>query len=133
MTVEQPALSLAEAYRASLESGYAALRVGDKVCAYAAFERAHVLGQRRTGWHLRSHVGFLRWALRFGDPREFFGQLTRLLAALAFTRIWVPVGNTGGARVSAFRPMDVPPNIAALLKPADERSQTREHAEGDKQ
>jgi hypothetical protein len=38
------------------------------------------------------------------------------LAAALFSRLWVPVGNTGGANVSAFRPMPVPEDLQRLLE-----------------
>ena len=115
---EQPntqAAALHQAFEASMVAGKAALQAGEMANAYAAFERAHVLGQPRTGQHLRAHLGFLRWAVRQRDLRELFGQLTRIVAALLFTRIWLPTGNTGGARVSAFRPMPVSDELARLL------------------
>jgi hypothetical protein len=34
-----------------------------------------------------------------------------MLAALTKSKIWVPVGNTGGANVSPFRPMAVPEDL----------------------
>ena len=43
-----------------------------------------------------------------GDLREMFGQSTRIVAAMLFSRIWVPRGNTGGANVGATLPMAVP-------------------------
>jgi hypothetical protein len=49
------------------------------------------------------------------DGREVFGQLTRIVAAALFSRLWVPVGNTGGANVSAVKPMPVPPDLQAIL------------------
>lgn len=55
----------------------------------------------------------LGWQQR--DYGEVAGQLPRVIAALLFSRIWVPVGNTGRARVSAFRPMPVPPELQKWL------------------
>jgi hypothetical protein len=52
------------------------------------------------------------------DSRELVAQLVRFVAALMFSRIWVPVGNTGGANVSAFRAMDIPDDLAAILREA---------------
>jgi sterol desaturase/sphingolipid hydroxylase (fatty acid hydroxylase superfamily) len=103
-------------FQAALAQGYAALDAGDAAVAYAAFERAHVLGQPRTRTHVRSHVAFLRWAIRQRDAREIVGQLLRIAAAALFTWLWMPRGNTGGARVSAFRPMPVPTEISNLMK-----------------
>jgi hypothetical protein len=50
------------------------------------------------------------------DAREILGQSARIPAALLFSRVWVPVGNTGGSNVSAFEPMPVPADLAALLE-----------------
>ncbi|MNJ79896.1 hypothetical protein D3C77_780790 [compost metagenome] len=50
-----------------------------------------------------------------GDLREVLGQALRMPAALLFSRLWVPQGNTGRARVSAFRPMPVSEELRRLL------------------
>ncbi len=55
----------------------------------------------------------LGWRTR--DMREVVGQLTRTFAALLFSRIWVPVGNTGRANVSPFAPMPLPEDLARVL------------------
>ncbi len=83
--------------------------------AFAHLERAHILGQRRTWLHMRSHLGMLAIAWQRRDVREIVGQLTRIFAAAAFSRIWVPEGNTGGANVSAVRPMAIPDDLRAIL------------------
>ena len=43
------------------------------------------------------------------------GQLLRILAAAFFSRIWVPIGNTGGANVPAMKPMHIPADLRAIL------------------
>lgn len=96
----------------------AARDVGDFDAAFHHLERAHILGQRSTRLHVRSHVGMLGVARQRRDAREFAGQLTRIVAAAVFSRLWVPVGNTGGANVSATRPMPVPPDLQAILDSA---------------
>jgi hypothetical protein len=65
--------------------------------------------------HVRSHVAMLGngWTRR--DLRKIAGQIPRILATPVFSRIWVPVGNTGGADVSAFQPMAIPADLAELL------------------
>lgn len=93
----------------------AARAQGNLDLAFRHLERAHVLGQRSTRLHVRSHVGMLAVGWRRRDRREVFGQLTRIVAAALFSRLWVPVGNTGGANVSAVKPMPVPPDLQALL------------------
>jgi hypothetical protein len=98
----------------------AACDAGDLATAFHHLERAHILGQRSTRLHVRSHVGMLGIAWRRRDVREITGQLIRILAAALFSRLWVPVGNTGGANVSAMRPMPVPSDLQAILD-ADRR------------
>jgi hypothetical protein len=55
-------------------------------------------------------VGWLR-----KDMREIAGQCVRMVAALLFSKIWVPIGNTGGANVSALKPMPIPEDLRQLL------------------
>jgi hypothetical protein len=114
-------LDLQTAYRVELDAGYVALESGDLAEAFRRFERAHILGQRRTRLHVRAHVGMLRVARRQGDKRGLLGQLQRIAAAALFSRIWVPKGNTGGANVSAFKPMPIPEDLQRILDRSWER------------
>ncbi|AXQ28847.1 DUF3703 domain-containing protein [Solimonas sp. K1W22B-7] len=84
--------------------------------AFRHFERAHILSQRRTWDHLRSHAWMWRAGWLRRDVGELLGQTLRMVAALVFSRVWVPEGNTGGAGVSAFRPMPVPEDLRAILQ-----------------
>lgn len=108
---------LENALRQAFAEAEAALGRGDPSGALAWLERAHVLGQRLSLPHARSHWLMLRagWMLR--DWREVAGQLPRILAALLFSRLWVPLGNSGRARVSAFRPMPIDEELRRLLDP----------------
>jgi hypothetical protein len=83
--------------------------------AFGHLERAHVLSQRFTWFHVRSHVLMWAWAWRQRQPRELLGQTTRIVAAALFSRIWVPEGNTGGANVSALKPMPIPTDLREVL------------------
>lgn len=107
---------LKRAFESEMRAGYARIAHGDRAKAFWHFERAHVLGQRHTIAHVRSHWAMLGigWANR--DAREILGQIARIPAALLFSRAWVPVGNTGGANVSAFRPMPIPSDLAAVME-----------------
>jgi Protein of unknown function (DUF3703) len=58
----------------------------------------------------------LRLALATRSRPEPLGQATRIVAAALFSRIWVPVGNTGRANVSAVKPMAIPPDLLSLLE-----------------
>jgi hypothetical protein len=109
--------ALRAAYATEMRLAGEARRVGELAAAFAHLERAHILGQRSTRAHLRSHVGMLRIGWQRRDAREVAGQLVRLLAAALFSRIWVPLGNTGGADVSAMRPMPVPEDLRRYFEP----------------
>lgn len=86
------------------------------LAAFYLLEEAHILSQRLTLWHCRVHLAMWRngWARR--DWREVIGQSTRLPAAALFSRIWVPLGNPGGARINALRPMPIPDTLKSLLE-----------------
>ncbi|MFD2454062.1 DUF3703 domain-containing protein [Ideonella paludis] len=84
--------------------------------AMRSLQRAHVLGQRDIGPHLRVHLLMLRaaWALR--DGRELRGQLLRLvLTPIGHLSGRLPLGNIGTSDVSPFEPMALPPDMAHLL------------------
>ncbi|MDO5505701.1 MAG: DUF3703 domain-containing protein [Pseudoxanthomonas suwonensis] len=83
--------------------------------AFHHLERAHVIGQRNVGAHVRAHVGMLRIGWQRRDGHEILGQLLRIPAALTKTLLWVPRGNTGGANVNAFRPMPIPADLQHLV------------------
>jgi hypothetical protein len=96
-----------------------ARRAGQLDRAFAHLERAHILGQRRTVAHVSIHLDMLRIGWMRRDWREIAGQLVRIPAALLFSRIWIPVGNTGGANVSATRPMPIPDDLCAILNESE--------------
>ena len=107
---------LRAAFENEMRLGWAHQMAGDLEAAFRNFERAHILGQRSTGAHVRAHLAMLHvgWSRR--DAREIVGQMSRVLAALLLSRVWVPLGNTGGANVSALRSMEIPEDLAAVLR-----------------
>ena len=58
----------------------------------------------------------LKVGWRCGDAREIRGQILRIAGSLVLSRIWVPLGNTGGADVSPIQPMAIPDDLKALLE-----------------
>lgn len=104
---------LQESYRAELAAAEAA---PDSERAFHHLARAHILSQRFTWRHVSVHWRMLKLGAALRDWREVLGQVTRILAAALFSRIWVPVGNTGRADVSAMKPMPVPQDLRALLE-----------------
>ncbi len=94
--------------------------------SFARLERAHILGQRYFYPHLITHAWMLRVGLRTRRWREVFGQLLRLLAVVpGFLFGWVPIGNTGGANVSALRPMPIPEDLKAAVPNQHARPERR--------
>lgn len=111
-------------YRHELAEGHACLEQGDLIGAFARFERAHILGQRSTRMHIRAHAAMLKLGWTRRDHREVIGQLSRIVAAALFSRIWVPEGNTGGANVSALKPMPIPDDLKRILDASNARRDT---------
>lgn len=115
---------LKEAYTRELAAARAAELRRDWEGALTHLARAHILSQRFAFAHTAVHLRMLRVGWRRHDVREVLGQLSRSVAALCFSRLWVPMGNTGRANVSAFCPMPVPADLAPLLRP-DPAGRTR--------
>jgi 7,8-dihydropterin-6-yl-methyl-4-(beta-D-ribofuranosyl)aminobenzene 5'-phosphate synthase len=109
--------ALAEAFNREMGAARAAWAAGHADVTFRLLERAHILGQRHLWPHILTHLWMLRVGWRHRDWREVFGQLLRLAATLPAALFgWVPVGNTGGANVSALRPMPVPPEFGYLFR-----------------
>ena len=113
-------LSLEEAVR-KVESEAAqrareASRRGEYADAFHHLERAHILSQRQTIRHVQVHWLMLKHGIVTRNPREIAGQSVRIIAAALFSRIWVPMGNTGGANVGAMRSMPIPDDLRQLLE-----------------
>ncbi|MCR3762492.1 DUF3703 domain-containing protein [Pseudomonas aeruginosa] len=93
--------------------------VGDYQLEFIHLERAHVLGQESTFWHVKVHFLMLIWAFRNNSIREFFGQIIRILGAAVVTSLGlVPLGNTGGSNVSPFKNMPIDTELDSLIKKA---------------
>lgn len=87
--------------------------------AFVHLERAHVLGQASTVEHVRVHLRMFVWAARHRKTGEALGQLWRIAAAALMTGIgWLPEGNTGGADISGFRRLPIPPDLQRVLDDA---------------
>ena len=46
----------------------------------------------------------------------FMAALPARLAALVMSRLWVPVGNTGGANVNPLQPMPIPDALRDVME-----------------
>ena len=79
-------------------------------------ERAHILSQPLPIRHVRTHLAMLANGLRHRDRREVVGQLIRLVVAGPGSVVGrYPLGNTGGANVSAVIPMPIPADLQVVL------------------
>lgn len=104
---------------AELAHAKQARAAGNAQQEFAHLERAHVMGQESTYWHVKVHVLMLIWAARNHSIREAVGQIFRIVGAATKTAIGlVPAGNTGGANVSPFKRMPIAPDLAALINKA---------------
>ena len=89
----------------------------DVAAEWNHLERAHILSLPMSGPPVRTHVAMLGHGVRRRDRREVLGQIVRLVVAApgSWTERY-PVGNTGGANVSALQPMPVPEDLRAILE-----------------
>jgi hypothetical protein len=108
--------TLEAAWAAEMEAAGSARAIGDATAEWQHLERAHILSQPIAGPHVRTHAAMLTAAFRRRDWHEVAGQAFRLAVAGPGSLTGkYPVGNTGGADVSAFEPMPIPEDLAALL------------------
>ncbi|MDO8262133.1 MAG: DUF3703 domain-containing protein [Gallionella sp.] len=104
-----------EAYYDEIAIARQAWRLQNYSLCFKHLERAHILAQRMTLRHMYVHGLMLLVSLRQRDYREATGQIPRIVASALFSRIWVPRGNTGRARVNAFKVMPVPEDLRHLF------------------
>jgi hypothetical protein len=104
-----------EAYAEEVSLAQLALQCRNHEVCFVHLERAHALAQRLTGRHTYVHWLMLVAGLRRRDYREVVGQVPRMVASVLFSRLWVPLGNTGRARLNALKPMPVPEDLRHLF------------------
>ncbi len=112
------------AYQRAMSHAKQHYATGEYDLAFEQLEIAHIIGQSYTIAHTISHWWMLKIAFKRTDFKEIKGQIFRILGSLFVSRIWVPLGNTGGANVSPFLPMPISKEIAkdVLNKPSLTRS-----------
>ena len=117
---------LVEAWRDERAAAASARRRGDLPGEWRHLERAHILSQPRALLHIRTHLDMASYAVRQRDPQELAGQLFRLVVAGPGSLTGrYPLGNTGGANVSAYEPMPIPDDLRHLLEGSDAATATR--------
>ena len=61
----------------------------------------------------------LKVGIKKRNIKEVFGQVTRMVASVVFSKIWVPLGNTGGANVNPMKPMSIPEDLNEILNESE--------------
>lgn len=103
---------LRQAYIDEFSQARSAYALQDLDTAFYHLERAHILGQRYFAPHLETHYWMWKIGIQRKDFREIFGQILRIIAVFPAAVLgWVPIGNTGGANVSALKPMAIPQDL----------------------
>lgn len=84
--------------------------------AWRHLERAHILGQSYPVEHTAVHWKMLKFGFAVKDWHEVLGQIPRLLVGGVKSFVGkIPVGNTGGANVPPFQPMEIPEDLKEVL------------------
>ena len=85
--------------------------------AWRHLERAHILGQAWPVQHTKAHWRMIGFAFRIKNRKEILGQIPRLLVGGVKSFVGeIPVGNTGGANIPPLKPMEIPIDLAQILK-----------------
>jgi hypothetical protein len=106
---------LKNAYFLEMDEAIRSYELNKLDSAFHHLERAHILGQSYIIPHTKSHWWMLKVAFKKHNFREVFGQITRIIASVLFSKIWVPAGNTGGANVNPLKPMPIPEDLRKIL------------------
>ncbi|WP_163930820.1 DUF3703 domain-containing protein [Paraferrimonas sp. SM1919] len=96
-------------------------KIGCYELAFTYIERAHILGQSYVIPHFITHWWMFKIGLKTKNAKEVLGQIPRMIAAFLVSKIWVPIGNTGGVNVSPFKPMPVPQDLKKIFEKAGKK------------
>ena len=108
--------TIRQAWASEHTAAHQARTAGDPAGEWTHLERAHILSQPLPIAHIRTHVAMLGYGIRHRDRHEVAGQLIRLLVAGPGSALGrYPLGNTGGADVSAVMPMPIPADLRSVL------------------
>jgi hypothetical protein len=80
-------------------------------------ERAHILGQPYPIEHTYVHWKMFLFGIKLKNRKEVIGQIPRLLIGGVKSFVGhIPVGNTGGANVPPLKPMEIPEDLAVIIR-----------------
>jgi hypothetical protein len=104
-------------YDNEIQKHFQCLSVNQLPEAWSHLENAHILGQSFPIEHTYTHWLMLKFGFKIKDRKEILGQIPRLLVGGVKSFVGkIPVGNTGGANVSALRPMEIPEHLKEILE-----------------
>ena len=107
--------NLKEAFNSEIEKAIQLYENNKLEASFSHLERAHILGQSFIFPHAKSHWWMLKVGWKKRNFSEIFGQATRIIASILFSRIWVPLGNTGGTNVNPLKLMPIPEDLKKIL------------------
>jgi len=88
--------------------------------AWLHLERAHIIGQLYPFAHSLVHWKMLSFGIKLKKVGEIIGQLPRLIFGGVKSFVGtIPTGNTGGANVSALKPLPIPADIMQMFAQAN--------------
>lgn len=108
--------SLKVHYKNEMANASMAFRARDCSACWYHLERAHILGQPYPMQHTAVHWSMLCFGFRTKNLHEIVGQLPRLLFGGVKSFVGkIPTGNTGGANVSALKPMPISQELRDII------------------
>jgi len=106
---------LKEAFNSEMNDAIRLYEKNEFDSAFYHLERAHILGQSFIIPHTKSHWWMLKVGFRKRNFKDVLGQITRIIASIIFSKIWVPLGNTGGSNVNPLKPMPISDDLKKIL------------------
>ncbi len=107
-------------FQKELNAYQKALAINDLPKAWRHLERSHVIGQAYPYEHSYVHWKMLLFGIQIKSGKEILGQIPRLLVGGVKSFVGtIPVGNTGGANISAIKPLPIEADLQAVFKKLD--------------
>lgn len=109
--------NLKKFYKQEIEASDHAFNNGQYAASWKHLERAHIIGQPYPIQHTLAHWKMLCFAFNTKRKEEIIGQLPRLIFGGIKSFVGtIPVGNTGGANVHPLKPMQIPDDLAEIIR-----------------
>lgn len=108
--------SLKPFYQKELQEAKIFFLKNDLQTAWHHLENAHILGQPYPIEHTVVHWKMLVFGIKIKSTKEIIGQIPRLLFGGIKSFVGtIPTGNTGGANVSALKPMKINSELQKII------------------